>query len=373
MNAPLQTARRIVIKVGSALISEDGAPRSAWIESLAADIAALSKDGKDVLLVSSGAIALGRSTVGPGKPRRLEEKQAAAAFGQPRLIRALEAAFAPHDLPVAQSLITLDDTETRRRWLNARATLDMILSAGGLPVINENDTVATDEIRYGDNDRLAARVAQMMKADLLILLSDVDGLYTGDPRRVADARHVPFIQELSREYEAMAGAANPHDDLGSGGMATKLEAAKIAIVAGCTTMIADGRANHPIGALQTGARHTLISTRLTPAAARLQWLTSNLKPEGQILVDGGAAKAIREGASLLPVGVTGVEGGFDRGAAVDITHPTGIVIAKGVTAYSARDIAAIRGLHSDAASEKLGYRGRPAVVHRDDIVLAPQT
>ncbi|MEO0818068.1 MAG: glutamate 5-kinase [Pseudomonadota bacterium] len=370
MSQALHGAKRIVIKVGSALISRDGAPRTRWIESLAADIAALCEAGKDVLLVSSGAIALGRSTLGPDRPRKLEEKQAAAAFGQPRLIQALEAAFAPHSLPVAQSLITLDDTETRRRWLNARATLETILTAGGLPVINENDTVATDEIRYGDNDRLAARVAQMMKADVLVLLSDVDGLYTADPRTHPSARHLPHIEDLTADHEAMAGAANAEADVGSGGMATKLAAAKIAIVAGCATIIADGRGDHPLAALQAGARHTLISSRLTPAAARVQWLASNLKPEGQITVDSGAAKAIREGASLLPVGVTGIFGSFERGAAVEIAHPQGSVIAKGVTAYSARDILAIKGLQSDAVRETLGYRGRPAVVHRDDIVLA---
>jgi len=369
----LAAARRIVIKVGSALVSEKGAPRTAWIESLAADIAALCRDGKDVLLVSSGAIALGRSTLGPARPRKLDEKQAAAAFGQPRLIQAMEAAFAPHGLPVAQSLITLDDTEIRRRWLNARATLEVILSAGGLPVINENDTVATDEIRYGDNDRLAARVAQMMTADLLILLSDVDGLYTADPRNDPSASHLPHIHELTRDHEQMAGAANAEAGLGSGGMATKIAAARIATVAGCATIIADGRAPHPVKALREGARHTLISTGITPTAARLQWLASNLKPEGRILVDAGAAKALRGGASLLPVGVTGVEGGFDRGAAVEIADPAGHVIARGVTAYAARDIAAIMGLQSDAVAETLGFRGRPAVIHRDDIVLASET
>jgi len=373
VSASLTAARRVVIKVGSALVSETGTPRAAWIESLAADIAALCAEGKDVLLVSSGAIALGRATLGPAKPRKLDEKQAAAAFGQPRLIQAMEAAFAPHGLPVAQSLITLDDTETRRRWLNARATLEMILSAGGLPVINENDTVATDEIRYGDNDRLAARVAQMMTADLLILLSDVDGLYTADPHMDPAARHLPHIRELTRDHEQMAGAANAEAGLGSGGMATKIAAARIAIVAGCATIIADGRETHPIRSLSEGARHTLISTRTTPAAARLQWLASNLKPEGRILVDAGAAKAIAGGASLLPVGVTGVEGGFDRGAAVEIAGPAGAVVAKGVTAYAAREIAAIMGLQSEDVSEKLGFRGRPAVIHRDDIVLAPGT
>jgi len=373
VSASLTAARRIVIKVGSALVSEGGRPRTAWIENLAADIAALCSQGKDVLLVSSGAIALGRSTLGPKRPRKLDEKQAAAAFGQPRLIQAMEAAFAPHGLPVAQSLITLDDTETRRRWLNARATLETILSAGGVPVINENDTVATEEIRYGDNDRLAARVAQMMTADLLILLSDVDGLYTADPRSDPGARHLPHIHELTRDHEKMAGAANAEAGLGSGGMATKVAAAQIAIVAGCATIIADGRETHPIRSLREGARHTLISTRTTPAAARLQWLASNLKPEGRILVDAGAAKAIAGGASLLPVGVTGVEGGFDRGAAVEIAGPAGKVIAKGVTAYAARDIAAIMGLQSDAVAETLGFRGRPAVIHRDDIVLAPGT
>lgn len=370
MKAPADTARRIVVKTGSALIAgEDGAPRTDWIARLAADIAALIEEGREVLLVTSGAIALGRAALGQGAPKKLEEKQAAAAFGQPVLMRTLAAAFAPHGRPVAQALLTLQDTEQRRRWLNARATLTAILAAGGVPVINENDTVATDEIRYGDNDRLAARVAQMMSADLLVLLSDVDGLYTDDPYRNKDARHIAELTDISSEHEAMAGGANAGAGLGSGGMATKLAAARIAHAAGCATAITLGARLRPLADLMAGARATWVLPATTPAKARAAWLASHLHPEGEIRIDEGAARALARGASLLPVGVIGVDGQFERGAAVQVTGADGAALAKGVTAYSAADIARIAGLKSEAAAERLGWRGRPAIIHRDDLVL----
>lgn len=367
----LACARRIVIKTGSALIARRGAPRAEWIAALAGDIAALRADGKQVLLVSSGAIALGAAALPGGKAKRLEEKQAAAAFGQPRLMAALGEAFRPHDIALAQSLLTLDDTEHRRRWLNARATLETLLTAGGLPVINENDTVATDEIRYGDNDRLAARVAQMVSADLLILLSDVDGLYTADPQTDPAARHIAELSEITAAHESMAGGANRAAGVGSGGMATKLAAAKIAHAAGCATVITEGRADAPLSALAEGARATWIIPSLTPDRARAAWLASHLKPEGALSIDAGAARALAGGASLLPVGVTGVTGRFERGAAVDITGPDGTRIGRGVTAYSAADIARIAGRQSEEVADLLGFRGRPAVVHRNDMVLEP--
>ncbi|MEO0465473.1 MAG: glutamate 5-kinase [Pseudomonadota bacterium] len=369
MSAVLASARRIVIKVGSALISESGDVREDWLTALGQDLKALTDNKQDVVLVSSGAIAVGRGALGGGIPRRLEEKQAAAAFGQPRLMAALNRAFSANGFTLAQALLTLDDTEHRRRWLNARATLETILAVpGGLPIINENDTVATDEIRYGDNDRLAARVAQMLSADLLVLLSDVDGLYSADPRHDETAQHIAEVDGLTSEHIAMAGGANTASGLGSGGMATKLMAAQIAYGAGCATLIADGRGSHPITALKQGARHTLVRPSLTPRAARLQWLASHLKPEGVIHVDAGAATALSGGSSLLPVGITGVDGEFERGAAIAIHTPQGEPIARGVTAYSARDIALIAGCRSDEVETRLGVRGRPSVVHRDDLV-----
>ncbi|MFN4101973.1 MAG: glutamate 5-kinase, partial [Pararhodobacter sp.] len=333
----LAKAKRIVVKTGSALIAEAGAPRREWLAALAADIATLRGRGKEVILVSSGAVALGRPALGAPWQARLEQKQAAAAIGQPRLMAALGDALAPHSLTCGQALLTPGDTENRRRWLNARATLETLLEAGVIPIINENDTVATDEIRYGDNDRLAARVAQMMGADVLILLSDIDGLYTADPRVDPRAEHIPFLEALSPEHDAMATGANASAGVGSGGMVTKLAAARIAHAAGCSTLITLGNRTRPLGAIEAGERATLIAAKLSPARARSAWLEGHLKPEGEILVDDGAAKALGTGASLLAVGVRGVTGQFERGAAVSIMAPDGRVIAKGVTAYGTED------------------------------------
>lgn len=361
-------AKRIVIKTGSALIAEAGAPRRDWLAALSADIASLRHRGKDVILVSSGAVALGRSALGAPYQGRLEQKQAAAAIGQPRLMAALAEALTPHGISCGQALLTPGDTENRRRWLNARSTLETLLEAGIVPVINENDTVATDEIRYGDNDRLAARVAQMMGADVLILLSDIDGLYTADPRAHPDATHIPFLEALTPEHDAMATGANASAGVGSGGMATKLAAARIAHAAGCSTIITLGNRPHPIGAIEAGERATLIASRITPAKARAAWLEGHLKPEGEILVDEGAARALASGASLLAVGVRDVRGHFERGAAVAVLSLDGRMIAKGVTAYGTDDIRRIAGRHTDEAEAILGWRGRPAIIHRDDMV-----
>ncbi len=368
-DTPLARARRVVVKTGSALIAADGRARTAWLAALAADIAERRAAGQQIVLVSSGAIALGRDRLGPTAPRRLEEKQAAAALGQPILMAVLAEAFRPHAIPVAQALLTLSDTEARRRWLNARATLETLLAAGALPVINENDTVATDEIRYGDNDRLAARVAQMLSADVLVLLSDIDGLYTADPRREPAARHLPELTAITPEHEAMAGSANAGAGVGSGGMATKLAAARIAFGAGCATAITLGDRPRPLRDLLGGARATWILPDLTPDRARTAWLRGHLKPEGTLRIDDGAVRALAGGASLLPVGITSVDGRFERGAAVSVIGPDAAVVAIGITAYSAADIARIRGLKSDALEAVLGWRGRPAIIHRDDLVL----
>ncbi|MEO0608133.1 MAG: glutamate 5-kinase [Pseudomonadota bacterium] len=365
----LQSARRVVVKIGSALIADAGRARQAWLNTLAADITQMRSKEQDIILVSSGAIALGRNQLGASRPRKLDEKQAAAALGQPKLMAALEQAFSPSHSPVAQALLTLEDTENRRRWLNARATLEMLLQAGAIPVINENDTVATDEIRYGDNDRLAARVAQMIGADALILLSDVDGLYSADPRHDADAEHIPVLHEVTDAHDNMAGNINLAANLGSGGMVTKLTAARIAHSAGCMTVIARGTGDHPLMALFENAKATWVLPKLAPKKAREAWLRGHLTPEGAIYIDAGAATALAQGASLLPVGVTRVEGNFARGAAVAIKTHENVLIAKGVTAYSSEDAARIAGLQTDEIEKELGFQGRPALVHRDDMVL----
>ncbi len=368
MTSPLSKARRIVVKTGSSLITDaSGTLRMDWLATLAGDIANWRKQGREVLLVTSGAVALGRPLLG-SKGQRLDEKQAAAALGQPRLMSALSDAFAPHKLSVAQALLTPDDTEHRRRWLNARATLETLLEAGTLPIINENDTVATEEIRYGDNDRLAARVAQMISADVLILLSDIDGLYTDNPNTNPDARHIPLIDNLTPEIEAMAQGADTRG-LGSGGMATKLAAARIAQNAGCATAITLGSRDAPLKALEDGARASWVLPTLSPDTARKAWLKGHLSPEGTLTIDAGAAKALSKGASLLPIGVKSVSGQFSRGAALAIETETGTIIAKGITAYSAADIRAIAGQHTDQVPEILGLARRPAIIHRDDIAL----
>jgi glutamate 5-kinase len=373
ISSPLERARRVVIKVGSSLLidQESGQPHARRFAALAADAAKLREQGKSIVIVSSGAVALGRRALGlkPGK-LRLEEKQAAAAAGQPRLMRAWEDALSGHGAPVAQALLTFYDTEQRRRWLNARSTLETLLERGAIPVVNENDTVATEEIRYGDNDRLAARVAQMLGADVLVLLSDIDGLYDADPRSNPNAKHIPEVRRLTPEIVAMAGGANASAGVGSGGMATKLDAARIAMTAGCATAITLGANDDgPIAAIAGGARATWFLPEITPETARRQWLAGALRPAGAVRVDAGAARALKSGKSLLAAGVVAVSGRFERGDAVDVTDSEGATIARGVSAYSSEDAAKLIGKKSDEFETILGYRGRPALIHVDDLVL----
>jgi glutamate 5-kinase len=368
--SPLAKARRVVVKVGSALLVQaaTGLLNKTWLEALAADIAQLRARGQDVLLVSSGAIALGRRNLGlePGK-LKLEESQAAAAVGQIRLAHAWTEALDPHELTVAQILLTFGDTEERRRYLNARSTLGTLLKLGAVPVINENDTVATSEIRYGDNDRLAARVAQMMSADCLVLLSDVDGLYTADPTKDATAQFIPEIHRITPDIERMAGGAS--SAMGSGGMATKIAAAKIAVSAGCHMCVALGHELHPLQRIEAGGRCSWFYPAATPATVRKQWIGGTLKPSGEIQVDAGAAAALRGGKSLLPAGVVKVTGKFERGDAIIVRDIEGTEMARGLSAYSAVDVERLRGRRSGEIEALLGYRGRDEIIHRDDLVL----
>ena len=367
---PLINARRVVIKVGSALLVDgaSGNANRAWIETLAADIARLRSRGQDVLLVSSGAIALGRRRLGlaPGK-LKLEESQAAAAVGQIRLAHAWTEVLQHHQLTVAQILLTFGDTEERRRYLNARSTLTTLLKLGAVPVINENDTVATAEIRYGDNDRLAARVAQMISADCLVLLSDVDGLYTADPTKNAAAQFIPEVRVITPEIERMAGGVA--SDVGSGGMATKIAAAKIAVAAGCHMCVARGRDLYPLRQIESNARCTWFFPSATPATVRKQWIAGLLKPAGEIFVDDGAAAALRNGKSLLPAGVTRVQGDFQRGDSIIVRDAQGRELARGLSAYSSDDAERLRGRQSAEIELLLGFQGRDELIHRDDLVL----
>jgi glutamate 5-kinase len=368
--ARLTRAKRVVIKIGSALLVEQSSGRvsRAWLETLAADIAAMRARGQEVVIVSSGAIALGRRQLGlPRGKLKLEESQAAAAVGQIRLAHAWKEVLEPYECAVAQILLTLGDTEERRRYLNARSTLNTLLKLGSIPVINENDTVATAEIRYGDNDRLAARVAQMASADCLVLLSDVDGLYTADPARDPAARFIPEVSVITPEIESMAGGSA--SDVGSGGMATKVLAGKIALAAGCNMCITVGREPHPLRRIEAGGRCTWFVARATPKTVRKQWIAGLLKPTGTLHVDEGAAKALRGGKSLLPAGVTKVEGRFDRGDAVLVKDAAGGELARGLSAYSSDDARRVQGRRSQDLEAILGYRGRDELIHRDDLVL----
>jgi glutamate 5-kinase len=365
----LATARRVVVKVGSALlVEESGEVRRKWLEALCDDVARLRKRGQEVILVSSGAIAAGRRHLGLlQKNLKLEEKQAAAATGQIRLAHAWQDALARHDITVAQILLTPDDTEQRRRHLNARSTINQLLKLGAVPVINENDTVATDEIRFGDNDRLAARVAAMISADMLILLSDIDGLYTADPRKDKGAHRIDVVDEITPEIEAMAGDAP--DGFSHGGMVTKIIAAKIALAAGCRMVIALGKREHPLAAIEDGAACTWFIPSAEPKTARKRWIAGTLKPVGTLRVDAGALTALSAGKSLLPAGVTTVEGSFERGDPVAVCGPDGVEVARGLSAYSSADAARIKGHKSREIEAILGYRGRDEMIHRDDLVL----
>jgi glutamate 5-kinase len=363
-------ARRIVIKIGSSLLvdSAAGTLKGEWLNALADDIAALRGQGKEVVVVSSGAIALGRNALGlPKGPLKLEDSQASAAVGQIDLAHAYEEAFRARGLVAAQVLVTLGDTEERRRYLNARSTMTTLLKLGAVPVVNENDTVATNEIRYGDNDRLAARVASMMSADCLVLLSDVDGFYTAPPGSCAEARRLDEVPEITPEIEAMAGDVG--SELSRGGMVTKIEAAKIAVQAGTDMVIASGKVMHPLRALETSGVCTWFLAHSDPTTARKRWIGGTLVARGAVVVDSGAAAALASGKSLLPAGVTRVEGHFERGDAVAIRNGDGVEIGRGLAAYGHTEAKAIIGRKSSEIADILGYLGRPELIHRDDMTL----
>lgn len=365
----LLSAKRIVVKVGSALlVDKAGKLHASWLSSLTDEVAAWRARGQEVIIVSSGAVALGRRYLGlKAGELRLEEKQAAAAAGMIRLAHAYQERLGTHDTSVAQILLTLDDSENRRRYLNARSTLMTLLSVGAVPLINENDTVATDEIRFGDNDRLAARVAAMVSADLLVLLSTIDGLYTADPHRDPSATKLTEIDELTPEIEAMAGVSNSAD--ARGGMVTKLVAAKLCMHAGCKMVIADGRENQPLTRLETEGSCTWFLPKGNPQTARKTWIGGTLQPSGALIVDEGAAKALGKGSSLLPAGIIDVTGAFQRGDAVAIRRRDGREVGRGLVNYSAEDARRIIGHKTDEIEGLLGYRGRDAMVHRDDLVI----
>ncbi|WP_417491996.1 glutamate 5-kinase [Maricaulis sp.] len=360
-------ARCIVVKVGSSLLQSG----PAVIDAIADDIASLTGQGKRVVLVSSGAVALGRPRLGlGGGSLTLEQKQAAAAAGQPVLVGEWERAFARHGKATAQALLTLDVTESRRHWLNARATLNTLLDLGAVPVVNENDTIATDEIRYGDNDRLAARVAQLVGADLLVLLSDIDGLFDQDPRTHPGARRIGEIERIDAAIHAMAGGANSLTGVGTGGMRSKILAAEIATASGCATAIGPGAAERPVLRLGQAECGSWFHPTGSAVSARAAWIAGAHSPNGEIRIDAGAAAALQAGKSLLPVGATGIEGHFERGDAVRITGPDGNAIARGVSGYDAGDARRICGCKSSDIEALLGYRRAAALVHADDIVLA---
>jgi len=375
--AALAAAKRLVVKIGSALlVGEDGEIDRAWLDAMVDDLARCRARRQEVIVVSSGAIAVGRRHLGlRGRALRLEEKQAAAATGQIRLAHAYQEALARHGITVAQILLTLEDTEERRRHLNARATFAQLLRLGAVPVVNENDTIATAEIRFGDNDRLAARVVQMASADMLLLLSDIDGLYSADPRHDSAARHIPLVRDLGPEIEGMAGSAPP--GYSSGGMVTKLAAARIAMQAGCHMLIAEGRPKvpkvndiaGPLAAIEAGARATLFLPHSEPRSARKAWIAGAVNPAGALIVDDGATRALRSGKSLLPAGIVAVEGAFERGDCVVIRTRGGIEAGRGLSAYAAADIRLIAGHKSGEIATILGYRGRDEIIHRDDLVL----
>lgn len=368
--AAIASANIIVLKVGSALLVDEksNAINASWLAGIAADIASLRAAGKSVIVVSSGAIALGNRALGIGQTtNQLEEKQAAAAAGQVVLAHAWMEALAVHEIRTAQILLSPDDTETRRRHLNARATIRTLIGLGAVPVVNENDTVATSEIRFGDNDRLAARVGAMISADMLVLLSDVDGLYTANPREDASAQHLANVEQINNDIMQMAGTANA--SYASGGMVTKLEAARIATHAGCAMLICDGRALQPIAAVMDGARSTLFHPEASPLAARKQWIAGALSPKGSVSVDDGAVNAMKQGRSLLPAGVIAVEGVFDRGDLITVKNQAGYVIGHGLSAYSASDANRIFGHKSREIEALLGYRGRDEIIHADNLVM----
>jgi len=366
---PLLKYRRVVIKIGSALLVDRATGlKKSWLDAMCADIAGLKAKGVEVLVVSSGAIALGRTVLKlPSGALKLEESQAAAAVGQIALARAWSESLSTDAIVAGQVLLTLGDTEERRRYLNARATINQLLKLGAVPIINENDTVATTEIRYGDNDRLAARVATMVGADLLVLLSDIDGLYTAPPHLDPNARFLETIAEITPEIEAMAGGAA--SELSRGGMRTKIDAGKIATTAGCAMIIASGKPNHPLAAIEEGARSSWFAPSGSPVTARKTWIAGQLLPAGTLSVDAGAEEALRSGKSLLPAGVRAVTGSFSRGDTIAILGLSGREIARGLAGYDADEARQIAGKKSAEIAVILGYAGRAAMVHRDDMVM----
>lgn len=369
MTSPIADAKRLIVKIGSSLLVDEtsGHIRRDWLDALCDDVARCRARGQDVVLVSSGAVAVGRRHLGLIPPLKLEEKQAAAATGQIRLAHAYQEALARHGITVAQVLLTLADSENRRRYLNGRETLDTLLRLGAVPVINENDTVATTEIRFGDNDRLAARVAQMISADTLVLFSDIDGLYTADPRHHPDAHFLPEVRDITPEIEAMAG--DPGTGYGSGGMVTKLVAAKICLSAGCRMAICKGDPPMPLTALENGARATWFLPDGSPRTARKQWIYGSMHPVGSVAIDAGAARALGKGGSLLPAGVMTVDGHFDRGDCILVKDAAGRILGRGLSAYSSEDARRIQGRQSADIESLLGYRGRAELIHRDDLVM----
>ena len=366
----IKSTRLVVIKIGSALIVDPatGKARAGWMRDLAADVASLRAAGTQVVLISSGSIALGRQHLSlPAGAIKLPEKQAAAAIGQVELAQLWSNALQAHDMRTAQILLAPEDTETRRRHINARTTIQTLLELGFVPVVNENDTVTTYEIRFGDNDRLAARVAGMISADLLILLSDVDGLYTKNPHQSEDAEHIPEITQIDEDIMALGGGANA--EFASGGMATKLAAARIATEAGADMVICKGSASRPVTALLDGARYSLFHRRTSPKKARKNWIAGALDPKGQIVVDKGAQSALLKGKSLLPVGILRLSGQFDRGDLVQIINAEGIELGHGLAGYATAEAEKIKGQKSQVIETLLGYEGRAELIHADDLVL----
>lgn len=368
MSRSVKSFNRIVVKIGSALLVDQGELKRAWLDALVSDIVSLSEAGADILIVSSGSIALGRGVLGlPAGPLKLEESQAAAAAGQIALAQAYADALGRHGKKAGQILLTLGDTEERRRYLNARATIGMLLKMGAVPIVNENDSVATSEIRYGDNDRLAARVATMASADCLVLLSDIDGLYTAPPSEDPDAVFLPEVPRITREIEAMAGSAG--SELSRGGMKTKIDAGKIATAAGTTMIITSGKELNPLKRLAEGRRGTWFPALGSPASARKAWIGGHLEPRGRITLDEGAVQAMKSGKSLLPAGVSSVSGAFTRGDAVIVETLQGRIIGRGLIAYDADEARLIAGRNSREIEAIVGYPGRAEMIHRDDLVL----
>ena len=368
----IKNSKRLVVKVGSALVTKkDGTINKEWLDAFSQGIAKLRDNGTDVVVVSSGAVSLGRKSIGITKSKnnmRLEQKQAAAACGQVLLVEEYRKTFTKHDINIGQVLLTIEDSENRRRYLNARSTFQTLLEARIIPIVNENDTVATEEIRVGDNDRLAARVAQMIEADFLVLFSDVDGLYTSNPMVNKKAKHIPIVEKIDDKIMAMAGGAVSQES--SGGMATKVEAARIATRSGCNTIITAGKGMNPVEDLLNGCKHTIFIAKGNPGSARKKWIGDTLIITGEVVVDDGAAKALSKGKSLLPAGVTEVRGNFERGDAVLVVSAIGEEIGRGLVAYSKADAERIIGHNSSDIEKILGYSGRDALIHRNDLVLS---